>query len=274
MGDIKYCSKCRIFHCAELICKVGKNVQISANATINVTEHFEVGEGSIINDYAKIEGRKITIGREAWIHEYSWIGGGSCFEQTSELIAGDFLHLGKFAHINTAAGVKIGDEVGIGHGSNIWTHGAYPPMDYGFPFQFSRVSIGDRTWLPHAWVNPGVNIGVNVVVAAMSLVNKDLPSRCYAAGIPAQIIQTDAFPNNIKFNPMDLSHFLKMHFEHKFKYDYKNGRIEYRNTIFDLEGRKIKGPADKDTERLKNLLRRCGIRFRYEIEDGEYALWK
>ena len=180
---IKYCRKCRVYHYEGMVCKVGENVKIGPHTRINVTEHFEVGDGSIINDHAVIEGKRIIIGREAFIHEYSWIGGGSCFEKTSELVAGDFLHLGKFAHINTGAGVKLGDEVGIGHGSNIWTHGAYPPMDLGFPFQFAKVSIGSRSWLPHAWVNPGVNIGTNVVVAAMSLVNKDLPDRCLAAGV-------------------------------------------------------------------------------------------
>ena len=32
----------------------------------------------------------------------------------------------------------------------------------------------DRVWLPNAWVNPGVTIGANVVVAARSLIHRPL----------------------------------------------------------------------------------------------------
>ena len=156
--------------------KIGKNVKIDPSARINVSEKLIIGEGSVINKYVLIEGRSIVIGREAWIDEYAHIGGGSCFEKQSELLSGDFLHMGKYSHINTARRVTVGDEVGIGINTKVFTHGAYLSIYDGFPVEFKEIQIGNRVWLPNAWVNPGVNIGDDVVVAAYSLVNKDIPS--------------------------------------------------------------------------------------------------
>jgi len=252
----------------------GENVRISPKATINVTEHFEIGDGSVINDYAKIEGRSVIIGREAWIHEYSWIGGGSCFEETSELIAGDFLHLGRFAHINTACRVKIWHEVGIGHQSNIWTHGAYAPYDWGYPFQFAPVEIRHFSWLPHAWVNPGVTIGKGVMVAAMSLVNKDLPDFCFAAGIPVEIKKENAYPKEeVNFNLL-VTH-LRRTFKKDFEFKEDGPIFRIGDTFFSVYDRKIVGPVTGDTERFRNLLRRAGIRFRYYSHKGKnYVEWE
>lgn len=253
--------------------KIGKDCKISKKAIINV-EELEIGDRTIILDHAKIEGRKVILGKECFIHEYSWIGGGSCFENTAELIAGDFLHMGRFSHVNTAYGVYIGHEVGIGHMTNIWTHGAYPPIDYGFPVQFASVHIESRVWLPHAWVNPGVTIGVNTVVAAMSLVNKSLPARCLAGGIPAKVIKEYAFPSEHDFHPMHLNHYLNENFGSKYTYDYGPGVISHGRTNFDIRAREIRGPVTKGSERLKDLLRRCGIRFRYFIKEGKYIPWE
>ena len=36
---------------------------------------------------------------------------------------------------------------------------------------------------------PGVNIGDEVIVAAGSVVTKDVPSNCIVAGVPAKIIK-------------------------------------------------------------------------------------
>ena len=58
--------------------------------------------------------------------------------------------------------------------------------------RYEGCTIGDRVWLPTASVNPGVTIGSDVVVAARSLVNHDVPAGCLAGGIPAQVLQRDA----------------------------------------------------------------------------------
>jgi len=43
---------------------------------------------------------------------------------------------------------------------------------------------------PHSTIMPGVTVGENAVVGAMSFVNCDIPDNCAAAGVPAKIIKS------------------------------------------------------------------------------------
>ena len=44
-------------------------------------------------------------------------------------------------------------------------------------------------------------------------------------------------------------------------------------TIFDISKRIIEGPADDSTEKIKDILRRHGIRFRFYNDGEEYHPW-
>jgi serine acetyltransferase len=258
--------------------RIGQNVQIDPTARIRVTERLVIGDGTIVRANALIEGRSISMGRECWIDEDASIGGGSAFEWESELVAGDFLHLGRYSHVNTARKVTIGSEVGIGIGSKVFTHGAYLSAYEGFPVQFEPVRIADRVWLPNAWVNPGVTIGEDVVVAAMSLVNRDLPARCFAGGVPARVIRENAFPRPITEEEKQRI-VERANTTLRTQYRLVDDRIHLRapgsgsGTTFDLVARRIEGPATAETDRLKDQLRRMGIRFRFSNVAGRYEPW-
>ena len=153
--------------------ELGKDVRIHPSARINV-KHGYLGDRSVVGEHAVIEGNHIEIGAEAWIFRYADIGGGSCFDPQATLKIGDFLHMGLHSHINFALPVEIGHEFGCGIETKVFAHGAYLSAWEGFPVQWGGVKIGDRVWLPNAWVNPGVTIGANVVVAARSLIHRPL----------------------------------------------------------------------------------------------------
>ena len=258
--------------------EVAKNVQIDPEARIHVTERLVIGEGTSIRRGALLEGRSITLGRECWIDEYAHIGGGSCFDWQSELVAGDHLHMGRYALINTARRVVIGSEVGLGISTKIFTHGAYLSAFDGFPVKFAEVHVGNRVWIPNAWVNPGVTIGDDVVVAAMSLVNRDLPSGCLAGGVPARVLRPSAYPREITREEKqaiveELNQALQTTYALSEDRIVVVGKHHRPKTVFDLGERRIAGPADRETELLKNQLRRMGIRFRYSNVDGRYERW-
>lgn len=251
---------------------IGKNVSISSTAHINISEHFEIGDRSVIRNNVLIEGRYIKIGREAWIDEHAHIGGGSCFDWQSKLTIGDFLHMGKYSHVNAAREVSIGDECGVGIGTKIFSHGAYLSAFNGFPVKFEGVVIGNRVWLPHAWVNPGVKIGDDVVVAAMSLVTRDLPSGCLAGGIPAKVLRENAYPKQL--SEEEKTELVKqLSRDIRIALKFADGQIKLHETFFDLKNRVIEGPATRETEMLKNQLRRYGIRFKCFSENGRYRSW-
>jgi len=264
--------------------QIGDDCIIDETATIKVL-HGRIGPRTIIRAGAIIEGYHVEIGAESYLDIRARIGGGSCWDNIAYLKAGDWLHMGVDSHINTARGVNIGHEVGIGVETKIFTHGAYLPVTEGFPMEWDGVRIGDRVWLPHAWVNPGVVIGSNVVVAAMSLVNKSLPDGCFAAGIPAKVIKENTYPtsNTETIRRAVVSAGVMANYIYEDQLGGKAVNImsgdrttfmtDERNFI-DIKNRIFTGPVTTFSGIFKNQLRRYGIRFRYYAKDGEYIPWE
>jgi hypothetical protein len=235
------------------------------------------------------------------------VGGGSCFEVQSELVIGYWCHLGMRAFVNTARKVTIGNEVGIGTGSTVFTHGAYQSALDGYPVSFAPVEIGDNCWIPGAVVNPGVKIGRGAVIGVGSVVTKDIPAGSLAAGVPCRVIKENVFPRPL---PADerrafLAGFLESAapvladltgtqavFDESemcvtlYGLGTARGHIaadaerlvvqqeQGGETCFNLTERTMAGPANPVTEKLRDLLRRHGVRFFAEVREGEYHDWR
>lgn len=270
--------------------QIGKDCKIDPSVVINVKHGF-IGDGAIIQVGARIEGTRVEIGRGAYIDRHSMIGGGSAFDPGAQLIAGDFFHLGAQGEVNIARGVRAGHEVGCGIGTKIFTHGAFlDAFNMGAPAQWGSVEIGNEVWLPSASVHPGVKIGHSVVVAALSLVNRDLPSGCLAGGIPVKILKENWFPRRLtQAEQTDLIGEIVASAWARYKYEQNVKEVAspvvFDNphllssegggrTVFNLKEKTIEGPATTWTLLLKDQLRRNGIRFRYKAAQGLFMPWQ
>lgn len=96
--------------------------------------------------------------------------------------------------ITTAGGVKIGDRTMLGYRTQILssnhTIDAEAEGVHGTGKTYHEVSIGKDVWIGGACVIlPGVNIGDGAVVAAGSVVTKDVEKRSMVAGVPARQIK-------------------------------------------------------------------------------------
>lgn len=111
---------------------------------------------------------------------------------------GENIHIGEnfFANFNLTildeADVKIGNNVFIGPNVSIYT--ACHPLDVetrNKAVEWAEpVSIGDNVWIGGSvTIVPGVTIGDNVVIGAGSVVTRDIPDNCVAAGNPAHVIK-------------------------------------------------------------------------------------
>jgi len=171
-------------------------VRIHEDADIWVSDHLSIGQYTVIKSGFKAKCRSLTIGRHCYIHEGVEIGFGGCMGLNAHVHIGDYVGIFQNTHINCAEPVYIGDCCGLGQEVKIWTHGTWLPVAEGFPPQKQEpVRIGDKVWLPaRTQVLAGVEIGDNVVVGINSLVNKSLPSGCFAAGIPAKVIKENVYP--------------------------------------------------------------------------------
>ena len=88
--------------------------------------------------------------------------------------------------------VHIGENCFMAPGVHIYT-ATHPldPIERASGIEFGKpVTIGDNVWIGgRAIINPGVNIGHNVVVASGAVVTKDVPDNVVVGGNPARIIK-------------------------------------------------------------------------------------
>lgn len=236
---------------------------IHPTARIECNE-FVAGHGLIVRANAEIYGDRVVLGRDCFIDEYAVIGGGS----SGSLTTGDFFHMGMFSQVNTARPVTVGHEVGLGVGTRVFTHGAYLSEWDGFPVSFEPVTIGDRVWIPNAIVLPGVTIGDDVVIAAGSVVSASVPSGVLVGGCPARVLRHGWSP------PDDRRLVLQRICDEAGCGMVSGDVILVTDASFDVAKRTAIGHVSDESERLREQLRRHGIRFRFATEGGRYVPWK
>lgn len=117
---------------------------------------------------------------------------------TTELVSlsGGRVEIGNNVFINYGSSIGASELVRIGDGCQIGSHAIIMDNDYhqaddktAKP-ESKPVILEDHVWLGvRVTVLKGVTIGEGAVVAAGSVVTKDVPSRTLAAGVPARVIR-------------------------------------------------------------------------------------
>jgi acetyltransferase-like isoleucine patch superfamily enzyme len=116
---------------------------------------------------------------EGKLTKYNWVA-----QHKDNLSLGYRTDIGAFTYINAKFGVTIEDEVQIGSHCSIYSVSTIDGKE-GKVVLKKNCKIGS-----HSVVMPGVTVGANAVVGAMSFVSCDIPDDCVAAGIPAKVIMS------------------------------------------------------------------------------------
>lgn len=126
---------------------------------------------------------KITVGNKVLLHRYVKL---SAYGGTIEI--GNNSYVGDRTEIHSGQLVKIGNNVNIAWDCNILDrdyHAFEADSEVKKP-----VIIEDNVWIgARSMVLKGVTIGSGAVVAAGSVVTKDVPAKCLVAGNPAKVIR-------------------------------------------------------------------------------------
>ena len=175
-------------------CKIGKNVTFGKNVHIQA-ENVIIGDGCIIQDNVRINGKTFVIGDYGTIYH-------DCFFPGGEVEIGHNFWLGAGSIVDGRAGTTIGNNVGIGAHSQLWTHMVYGDMMEGCRFHSEKkLTIGNDVWLTgHNLVSP-VSIGDRSMAMFGSLITKDMGINKTYAGIPAKDI-TDKLGAQFKENTL------------------------------------------------------------------------
>lgn len=186
--------------------KIGSNVKIKIGSVIrckNLTiddgvrigpfcylyaEKIVIKKSSSIKSFSVVSAKIVEIGQYVQIAPISIISGDRT--PRSKIIIGDHSRIFPFCWLDSGEGISIGNNVGIGGHTLIFTHGVWSNYLEGGPVSFGSVVIEDDVWLPwRVFIMPGVVIGKKSIIGANSLVNKSIQPNSLAAGSPAKIIK-------------------------------------------------------------------------------------
>ncbi len=111
-----------------------------------------------------------------------------------QIVFGDHVSINKGFSIVCRAQISFGDNIIIGPNVMIYDH------DHKFaisnlPFRLQKfvakpISIGDNVWIgAHVFISSGVSIGSDSVIAAGSVITKDVPANSLVGGNPGRILR-------------------------------------------------------------------------------------
>lgn len=112
----------------------------------------------------------------------------------TNLILGNHVDLAWGVLITTGGGVEVGDRTLIGYNTQIFSaNHLIPPRPqpiFSSGHVKEKVIIGKDVWIGAGCIIlPGVTIGDGAVVAAGSVVTKNVESFCIVGGVPAKLIK-------------------------------------------------------------------------------------
>jgi len=135
---------------------------------------------------------KISIGDEFLLwstYRQTCLGG----EGDGELIMGDRIFINTGAVILAYDRITFEDDVGIASEVFISDSDNHPLADR--EMNQGPIHIGEGAWVAtRAMIMPGVTIGARAVIAAGSVVTKDVPAETLVAGVPARPIRKIEYP--------------------------------------------------------------------------------
>ena len=111
---------------------------------------------------------------------------------------GSNISVGEKVYFNFNCVVMDASKVTIGArsriGPNVQIYAATHPMEYHIRAESlelgKAITIGEDVWISGSVIIcPGVSIGDRTVIGAGSIVTKDIPSDCFAAGNPCKVIK-------------------------------------------------------------------------------------
>lgn len=179
--------------------KAEGQVFVGKCASIRYARYLETGKDLIVEDFAEINclsHRKIIIGDRVSIGKFAIIRPGNSYggEIGEGLKIGNNSNIGPYSYIGCSGYIEIGDNVMISPRVSIYAENhVFERTDItlkeqGVQRQF--VKIEDDCWIAaNSIILAGVTIGKGSVIAAGSVVTKDVPPYSVVAGVPAVVIK-------------------------------------------------------------------------------------
>lgn len=118
----------------------------------------------------------LVFSRDNTASFYGFGEGSTCYNSVlilGEVKVGKNCWIGPNVILDGTGGLEIGDNCTISAGVHIYTHNSIERKK----IKYNKVLIGEKTYIgPNSVIQMGVVIGSNVIVGALSFVNKNIPN--------------------------------------------------------------------------------------------------
>lgn len=173
---------------------IKKNVRLFNKSYISAKKNLILEDNCEIDGMSKkglVFGENVTIGTHAVIRPSNFYGG----EPGEGLKIGANSNIGAFNYIGCSGYIEIGENVMFGPRISVYAENhSFDRTDITIKEQGvkrSFVKIEDDCWIgSHSTILAGVTVGKGSIIAAGSIVTKDVPPYSIVAGVPAKIIRS------------------------------------------------------------------------------------
>ncbi|AWW30601.1 acyltransferase [Echinicola strongylocentroti] len=182
------------FKSSEGMLLIGKRVTIRQARYLSVGKNFIAQDNCEINCLSQkgiVFGDKVTVGSYAIIRPTNLYGG----EAGVGLKVGNNSSIGPYAYIGCSGYIEIGDNVMMSPRVSIYSENhnfgdtENPMIEQGVTRSFAKIE--DDCWIAsNSIILAGVTVGRGSVVAAGSVVTKDVPPYSIVGGNPAKLLKT------------------------------------------------------------------------------------
>lgn len=162
---------------------IGKNSVVTDPLSVLKPEYIHVGADTLVRAHARLDCWDSYEGEKLF----------------PNLTIGDNVNIGFYFSAHCTDTLFIGNNVLISSFVLLTTqnHGMNPESDRSYqrqPLISKPIRICDGVWIGEkVSVMPGVTIGEKSIIGANSVVTRDVPPYCIAAGNPARVIKTYDF---------------------------------------------------------------------------------
>jgi acetyltransferase-like isoleucine patch superfamily enzyme len=171
---------------------VGSHVRLHHSRKIHIGKSVILEDGVIVDALSE---KGVWLGNNVTIAKYSTIQCTGVIQELGEGVEiGDNSAVGAYSFLGGQGGIRIGQNVIMGPKVNIFSENhEFDQLDIPIRLQQTSrkgVVIEDNCWIgANSTILDGVTIHSGCVVAAGSVVTKDVPSDTIVGGVPARILR-------------------------------------------------------------------------------------
>ncbi len=180
-------------HARLLGCSIGKSANISSLILVKGGKKIRFGDRTLVEPFVNLNtelgSQGITIGNGCEVKKFSTLDAS-----TGYIDIGNKSSINSFCSLNGYGGIKIGNSVRIAsHVVILSSSHNFDNIDTSILSQGisgSKTQIGDDVWIgSHVIILGGVTIGSHSIIAAGSVLTKDVPEYSIVGGVPAKLIR-------------------------------------------------------------------------------------